>query len=631
MIAPWKYVSFSDVAKLEWEDLDQTIARLKYLDITPAGVSDFSAGWTEVDSGSNVNIEDGVAGMNGSGTAAQNGLFHTAGIARAQGFFEYEISVEGAVAIGGVGLITGSAALTNTRAAGTTGLEMRVFFQPVRASLVYATSTVAFSYNTYYKVRLYVLKSPDNIKWGRFRCTLQGGTEYVAETIVVDAHYFDSGSEFPETMYLTLQRVSTDSDITYFKNVKMFFGFATDSPYTRYCIDGGALKINGFNFADFAMPGSLESTNLTFKYAFSDDAIPTMSSELTLAQLKAVGALTGKYRYVWLDVIANSDGAKQALSAAPNAINAIDEVSNPLLVLSLADEANRNTDMLTAFVLSPASGGPDPNYKTRGVERVGTAESGDLDSPTAPTLSGWVISSTSIALRWIGGTNINYVKVYYKTPETEYAQYGSDNTTGTITLTGLTADTAYIFKVTAYNQSGSNVDSDEIIISTLETAEIPADNQVTDLLDQIRTSILEIDGFKSSNVVVGFIDDIESREDSSFPLCEIVPGQDMGRGSIEQRTLEKDLSFQLFVHYRTATIAREDGTDIKTISRYGSAILRQLYRFNDLSTNGNPPCEGFLQTNAEHSKTPYYQQVTDNINTDVIEISFRVEVEDTKV
>jgi hypothetical protein len=296
--------------------------------------------------------------------------------------------------------------------------------------------------------------------------------------------------------------------------------------------------------------------------------------------------------------------------------------------LAVAYEESRNDAQGTtgAEILTGSA------VKIRNVDIVGTAVSGDLDDPTAPVLSGWVVSSTAITLRWIGGTNINFVKVQHKTAATEYAQYGSDNTSGTVTLTGLTADTAYTFKVTAYNQGSlANIDSNEVIISTLETAEIPADNQVTDLLDQIRTSIADLDGFESGNIVVGFVDDIESRSDASFPLCEIVPGQDMGRGAIEQRTLEKDLSFQIFVHYRTATEAREDGTDIKTISRYGSAILRQLYRFNDLSANGAPPCDGFLQTNAEHSKTPYYQQVSENINTDVIEISFRVEAEDTKV
>jgi len=93
--------------------------------------------------------------------------------------------------------------------------------------------------------------------------------------------------------------------------------------------------------------------------------------------------------------------------------------------------------------------------------------------PTVPTnITVSKITQTTATISWIGNSSANGYKIYDKDDNVLYNLTGVNSTSQVIT--GLTASTAYAFKVNAVNDEGQ---SDKVIV-TFDTLKLPNANPV---------------------------------------------------------------------------------------------------------------------------------------------------------
>lgn len=312
------------------------------------------------------------------------------------------------------------------------------------------------------------------------------------------------------------------------------------------------------------------------------------------------------------------------------------------------DEAARNTDPGIANVKK------DVEYDIYGEALVGTY---DVSYPavSAPVLTGVVDSSTAITLDWTSGVYVAYWKLKRKTASTEYAYIGGDVSNKFYAAgyenTGLTQSTAYTYMVEAYDGNGEIQYSNALTRTTFATASVPTSNAEGDLLTSVRDAILEIvdsdgeDIFASKDVIIGEFcqsvndedgnaqRDLINKESTDFPCVEISNMQRGGRGEEyeSQRQIRGVYGVRIAVHEYKSTVARVTGADMKSISLLSSAVLRQMYRLTDHAAGDNPPCPGFLMTLPDYSVEPAYEIISEHINTEIIDVYFRVDNEDTEL
>ena len=160
---------------------------------------------------------------------------------------------------------------------------------------------------------------------------------------------------------------------------------------------------------------------------------------------------------------------------------------------------------------------------------------------------------------------------------------------------------------------------------------IPTENVTTQLITSMITAIDAIDTIDMANIRVGFDENIDNDNDSAFPKVLIIPDKNEGDNYHSQRDIVFNVGFLIFVHLRTTTESRADGDDMKSVSLYGSAIMRALYGFNSDTALGSPPCTNFVQTNPRFTITPAYEEFSENVNTAIIEMSFQVYSADTNL
>lgn len=309
--------TLSDSAKLKFSNINSQLAELIYLAVIIDNFDTLNA-WTETDADEKVNLSNGMVSMDGGG-AWTHGLCLTTGISRAVGYFEIKWQINN-VAIDSEFAINGALAFPGTPA--QYDYIGALTHAGYNATTVGGYSTVVAG--TWYTVRIYIALSAQGT-YNRFWYTIQGGL-FVNETIYASTDY---GTLVPATMYPILARyASSPTKLTYFKEFRWYSGYSTASPYVEYVHDAGAGKIfNNLDFTAFALPGSVPSTNLTFKYSF-DDGAASYSAALTLAQLNAVGKITANHRYIRIQTLANSDGATQVYLDKPNSDTATDGIGD---------------------------------------------------------------------------------------------------------------------------------------------------------------------------------------------------------------------------------------------------------------------------------------------------------------
>jgi len=310
-------------------------------------------------------------------------------------------------------------------------------------------------------------------------------------------------------------------------------------------------------------------------------------------------------------------------------------VSAAVLPIELEFEAPRNKFNTGTSVDNLESG---HSVKLLNIDNEGTLT--PSPDPDAPVLDGAVVSDTAIDLSWTWGALVNYWKLKRKLVGGSYSYIGGDANhkiyEAEYSDTGLTADTTYIYCVEAY---GSNpIASNEKQVKTNATASIPGTSPVSQLLITIRAAILEImDGgaavFSSANVIIGVIKDFDIRKSTAYPCVEILPGTGGGEGENydSQRQIESGISARIILHKYVANPSRNEGADITDLSLLASAIIRQIYRFVDRASNGNPPCSGFVLTKPNFKTVPFYEEISVHVNTEVMEFNFKLNNTDTEL
>jgi hypothetical protein len=314
--------SLSDAAKLKFSNINSQLAEMVFLNVITDDFANLN-NWTEVDSGSNVNLSGGEVSLNGSGAYAANGIYYTSGITTAPGYFELKFKLKN-VANSFEFQLAQTAAIPTGRA--VPGSSIINALQLSVDNFINQTVCELLSADIYYTIRFYIHKRIADSSNRGFRVTISGGS-WSSETELYNIEYLTTA--LAATIYPCVQRyLNNSSNLTYVKEFRWYSGYATDAPYVTYTHDAGAGKVfDNFDPSALAMPGSVPSTNLTFKWSF-DDGVASYSSALTLAQLNAVGKQTARHRYIRLQVLLNSDGATQVYADKPNSDTATDGVGD---------------------------------------------------------------------------------------------------------------------------------------------------------------------------------------------------------------------------------------------------------------------------------------------------------------
>ena len=325
--------TLSNSTMLSWTNLDQMVAQTIFQAVITDNFSDLSA-WTKTDSGTNVNLSNGIVTMNGASSWTSNGIRLTTGITRAQGYFEFKASFASNLQYNILASInntnalpngtpSGSLVIVNTNTGGTT-----ISSQSVGANM----SSSPITTGTWYTFRLYCLQCADGT-WRKFKATIQGGA-YSTETTLSETERPGTSVDFASTIYFSIARYATNANLTSIKEFRWYSGYATSGPYIEYVHDAGSGKVFvNFDPTSLALPGTVPTTNLQYAWSF-DDGSAGYSAWLTLAALNAVGKQTANHRYVRLRVQLNSDGPTYLIGAEPNSDTATDGIFNSWMITS---------------------------------------------------------------------------------------------------------------------------------------------------------------------------------------------------------------------------------------------------------------------------------------------------------
>jgi len=542
--------------KLSW--IDGFIAELRYLPVITENFADLSA-WTETDADGKVNLSGGVITLDGSGAAWNtHGLYYTAGIARAAGYVQLDISIPSAAVTNWVQFgLNNSAAIINGSVA-----DQVSFYGGNAGTIGTRAQTSVLGYSpiaadTFYTCRVYIGQSYDGATWKAVLFTIQGGA-YVNETPVASSDFM--ATAIAATFYPSIGRYLTNAgNLTSVKEFRWYSGYATDNPYIETVYDAGDGKVfDNFDPTNLAMPGTVVSTNLKFAWSF-DDGAAAYSSYLTLAALNAIGKQTARHRYIRIRVQnALTDGSTQVYLAQPNSDTATDgvgdfpEVANvwsgdtvqgsagtedqPALSSLMASDTLRGAEgtLALANVLVAAGGTFDEaarntalaakyqsgqHFNLLGVDTVGEYGGGSVPIPSAPTIAATVISSTRVDLTIATfGANAATHQPKYKLVAGAYQDFGGTINTHTVSITGLTANSAYVFKVTATNTAGST-DSNEVTVNTNASADCISALITNNLVTAV-AAVTTANGY-NTNVAYCEQERLTDRKNDRYPMVTV--------------------------------------------------------------------------------------------------------------
>jgi hypothetical protein len=343
MLIPFDNGTPGDATKMELISCASDVYQLKTLAAITDDFADLT-GWTEVDSGSNVNlVGDGTVSLTGNNAYAANGLSRA--ITLAEGYVEFQCKQNTAFSAAGLfAFLRNAAGLPNSYiGAGWYGAFLNSGTSNLSPScngvvLVDAPPVVV---NTYYTVRLYVNKNTSGA-YKKFKITILGGI-YTTETLVCS--FEGMATAFANPFYVSFQVNVASANLSYIKAFRWYSGYSTAGEPVDFVSDAGAGKAHdGFKFSTFALPVGYASTNLKIGYVYSDTAddwtYGTWATGKTLAQFNALADLTTRKRYAKIRLMAGSDGATQQYAPRP-----LMETNNiyDVTYLTPAEEAVRNT------------------------------------------------------------------------------------------------------------------------------------------------------------------------------------------------------------------------------------------------------------------------------------------------
>ena len=201
---------------------------------------------------------------------------------------------------------------------------------------------------------------------------------------------------------------------------------------------------------------------------------------------------------------------------------------------SAAEEIARNTISKLKVLLGWV-------YKHLGADVEG-AYAG-VSAPTAPVLAATVISSTRVRLTWTYGANASNLQPKYKTVGGSYGNFGSALTTYTVDVTGLTAGTAYVFKIMAHNGAG-DTDSNEVTVTTNASTDCIA-SLITASLVTAEAAVTTANGY-NTNVAYCEQERLTDRKNDRYPMVTVAGPYQTFDPDVHARGTEDTLEYTLF-------------------------------------------------------------------------------------
>ena len=331
MRIPWGAPIISDATKigLAGQPVPLTGCTLYELLLQQASYNDFSTDFgelTEVDSGTNVNIAGGLLTIKGSGAWNANGVRKVPVAIATPGKFRCSFTPRTATTAMMIGLA-----------------EDSLVFQVDPAKLFADTARLmiyTYGNEEFYGTNPLVVGTTYQIEaeWTaakKVTLCIKGGVWTDWTTI-----YSCTKTKLGTTVGFQINCYTAWAAPWEFDDYYRFAGYATDGPTLTYVADAGSgYLFSSLNFTNFAATGSWLTTNARFKYSFDNGTPAYNGSWLALAQLQALGAIGGSYRYVRLQIQMNSDGVTQQYAGELNADNGIGVPS----LASTADPLNDGT------------------------------------------------------------------------------------------------------------------------------------------------------------------------------------------------------------------------------------------------------------------------------------------------
>jgi len=318
---PWGTPTLSDSDKLEWKSgSDELIAQLA---LQLANSNDFSSGFgelTEVDAGANVNVVGGHLEIDGSNAWDVNGVASTA-LVSVDTPHRWTVEMTPHIAVEAYTLIFSTCTTAGTLNRSDSGIQIR--FQNTGILVSQGGANINIWGSEVNDGETYTLElevCPD----GYMRIYITGETHFTTRTMLAE-HW--AGDMIGGNVGCQIQQYRPLATAWDFDNYQRYSGYDTGGEYMQFVADAGAgLGFYGLDFSNMALPSGLTGTNLKYAYSYDDGTPSYNGSWLTLAQLQAVGAVSGNKRYIRLRVQLNSDGDTQEYGAAVNADDGISGV-----------------------------------------------------------------------------------------------------------------------------------------------------------------------------------------------------------------------------------------------------------------------------------------------------------------
>jgi hypothetical protein len=277
--------------------------------------------------------------------------------------------------------------------------------------------------------------------------------------------------------------------------------------------------------------------------------------------------------YLALEATRNNDNGTVAADLATTKSVKVRDVT----INGTHDEAARNT--ITAAKVESGH-----EYQHLGALETGTLPSGALPVPTAPTLAGEVMGSSTVELSWNAGLLASTFQPKYKlAASAEWSNFGSSTIVSKIKVTGLTAASAYNFKVTATNDSGST-DSNVVNLTTGAAQDIltAAEARMVTLIEAMTTA----GGY---NFNWGNCNEKDQAKKDTFPNAEIYlpneDGQDDPAEGVNANSYTNKTQVEIHVYGKNTTLT--DNPEFSINAEYNKAVddLKRVFN-TDPSLNG---------------------------------------------
>ena len=431
-----------------------------------------SLSWTAVASATNYKLQSSIDGVNWTTLATQTATTYLSTGLTSNGTYLYRVSATNATGYGA----------NSATATVTTLLLPPTFSTPaVVSSTEIDLAWTAVSGATTYKVE----RSLNNLTWTTLAPSpaltgttttyadtgLVAGTTYYYRISSIDAVGTSVASSVVSTITLPAAPVLSAA-VTSATTINLTWTAVASA--TNYLLERSADGGNTWSTVATQSTVSYTNTALTadtvYKYRVSaTNATGYGATSTVVTSTTILPAVTGftatvaSATQISLSWIAVSDATSYKIERSLNNSAWTTLVPSPAL-----------TGTSASYIDTSVAGGTTYYYRISAIDAAGTSASAPsgalLTFPAAPTLAGSVVSPTAINFSWTPILSATNYKLEKSTDGGTTWSTVITQSTATYSATGLTADTAYQFRLSATNATGYGATSTVVSITTLLNA-----------------------------------------------------------------------------------------------------------------------------------------------------------------